>query len=440
MKNKALYIVKELRNAGYESVLAGGCVRDMLLGIEPHDYDIATNALPEVVEELFPKTIPIGKSFGVIVVMIENEPFEVATFRKDIYKKYRDGRHPDTVTFTSMKEDANRRDFTINALFYDPIEDKVIDYVNGQKDLKNKILRFVGDPIKRIDEDHLRMLRAVRFAARFDLSINSASKMAIKENAERIHDVSNERIQDELTKLLRIGKPRIAIELLEETNLLKEVLPEVEAMRNVEQNPEWHPEGDVLNHTIIMMEKLFENTENPRDELIWAALLHDIGKPATFTVEDGKIRNHAHEFVGAEMAKEFMKNLKFSNKFTEDVYWLIHDHMRIKKATKMRKSKLKKLLAQENLKELMSLAYADSLSSTKMTEWHEYILEKINEFEPEEIKPKQLVNGHDLIRLGFKPGPIFKEILEEIVELQLEEKINTREEALEYARSKKVNS
>jgi len=198
--------------------------------------------------------------------------------------------------------------------------------------------------------------------------------------------------------------------------------------------------GDVLNHTIIMMEKLFENTENPRDELIWAALLHDIGKPATFTIEDGKIRNHAHEFVGAEMAKEFMKNLKFSNKFTEDVYWLIHDHMRIKKAAKMRKSKLKKLLAQENLEELMSLAYADSLAATKMTEWHEYILEKINEFEPEEIKPKQLVNGHDLIELGFKPGPIFKKILEEIVELQLEEKINTREEALKYARSKKVNS
>jgi len=248
MKNKALYIVKELRNAGYESVLAGGSVRDMLLGIEPHDYDITTNATPGVVEELFPKTISIGKSFGVIVVMIENEPFEVATWRND--GEYHDGRHPDTVTFTSMKEDANRRDFTINALFYDPIEDKVIDYVNGQEDLKNKVLRFVGDPIKRIDEDRLRMLRAVRFAARFDLSIDSASKMAIKENAERIHDVSNERIQDELTKLLRIGKPRIAIELLEETNLLKEVLPEVEAMRNVEQNPEFHPEGATVQKII----------------------------------------------------------------------------------------------------------------------------------------------------------------------------------------------
>jgi len=434
MKDKALNIVKKLQDNGYDAVYAGGSVRDMLLGHKPHDYDIATNALPEKVEELFDLTLPIGKTFGVVVVMMDGDPFEVATFRTD--GEYLDGRHPSKVTYATIQEDAERRDFTINAMFYDPIEDHFIDLVDGKKDLENKNLRFVGDSQKRIDEDKLRMLRAVRFAVRFDMKIEDESFQAIVRNSHKIHEVSNERIQDELSKLFRLGESTRALDLLWSSGLLKQVLPEVANMKGCPQEPKWHPEGDVFEHTKIVMDLLFEENEDLKDETIWATLLHDIGKPPVTVYENGRVRSRAHEFVGADMAKERLKELKFSTKFIELVYNLIHDHMRIKKATKMRTAKLKRMLAQPYLVELMQLCRADSLSSTKMIEWYDYINEKLDTFEPEEIKPPRLIDGHDLIELGLEPGPIFRELLEDVTDKQLEDVLKSKEDAIRYIKEK----
>lgn len=428
MKN-TLTILKTLHEAGYEAVIAGGAVRDKLLGLTPHDFDIATSATPMEVEELFEKTLPHGKAFGVVVVMMPGmDPYEVATFRED--GEYLDGRRPSTVEFSNMEEDAKRRDFTINAMFWNPLKDEVIDLVGGKEDLKNKVLRFVGDPEERIIEDKLRLLRAVRFAVKFDFTMEEETFKAVTANAPKVAAVvSAERIQEELTKLFMLGKPREALDLLLATGLLHEVLPEVEALVNTPQNPKWHPEGSVFQHTIMVMEALDVNTSL----LVWSALLHDIGKPeTTFVDEEGVIKATGHENVGAELAEKMLRRLKFSNFFVGAVKALVADHMRVKYCVEMRKSKLKKLLAQENLLELKLLGKADSEASTGMLEWYEFLKKAEETFEPEEIRPDPLITGAHLIKLGFTPGPLFKEILDNVSTRQLEEELTTETEALEF--------
>ena len=425
-REKALHIVQTLRNQGRYAVLAGGCVRDMLLGIEPHDYDIATKAYPDEVEALFTNTKAVGKAFGVVLVNIEGTDFEVATFRSD--GEYFDGRRPSTVHFSDIKEDAERRDFTVNALFYDPLDKKVIDFVGGQEDLKNKILRFVGDPETRIKEDKLRLLRFVRFILKLGFEMNKESFLAVRLHSPDIYKVSPERIREELMKMLEVGKPRQMVQLLMGTHLMHHILPEVAELAECEQDSEWHPEGDVLTHTIMVMEEL-------KDEpslLQLAAMFHDIGKPSTSVVRDGRITNRGHASVGKEMTEKRMRELKFSNDEIELVTSLVHHHMKGHVAPHMKKSKLKRLLAEPWAEMLVKLAMADQKASHGDTEGAEFLKEKFETWEPEDVKPEPLITGNDLINLGLEPGPIFSEILDAVSDGQLEGDLNTWEEAIDY--------
>jgi poly(A) polymerase len=427
-KEKALHIVETLRNEGRYAVLAGGCVRDMLLGIKPKDYDIATEAYPDEVEALFPNTKAVGKAFGVVLVNIEGADFEVATFRSD--GEYLDGRRPSTVHFSSIEEDAKRRDFTVNALFYDPLDDKVIDFVGGMADLENKVLRFVGDPEERIEEDKLRLLRFVRFLLKLKFQMDEKSFMAVRMNAPAIFKVSSERIREELMKMLEVGQPRKMVQLLMQTHLMELILPEVAALDGCEQDPIWHPEIDTLVHTIMVMENLKD--EHPLLQL--AAMFHDVGKPTTMEVRDGRITNRGHASVGKEMTEKRMRELKFSNDEIDLVASLVHHHMKGHVAPHMRKSKLKRLLAEPWAEMLIKLAMADQKASHGDTNGAEFLKEKFETWEPEEIKPEPLVNGHDLIELGFKPGPIFSKILDTVSDEQLEGNLNTREEAIAFVK------
>lgn len=431
MNDKALYIVKTLVDYGFSAVYAGGCVRDMLLGLEPQDIDIATNALPDQIESIFPKTIPIGKSFGVIVVIVEGEQFEVATFRSD--GEYCDGRHPSSVSFCSLEEDAQRRDITINGMFYNPLSNEFIDVVSGQTDLKHKIIRFIGDPEKRIEEDKLRMLRAIRFAVRFNFEIDEESFVAIIKNSEGVNDISEERVGSEFTKILRCKNKRRALELLFESGILKIVLPQVYWMKGCEQPPEFHPEGDVWEHTIKALSLLKEDAS---DELLWATLLHDCGKPQTQTFED-RIRFTNHENIGSLIGENILWHLKFSNEFSGHVACMIQNHMRMGCAKEMKISKLKRLMNLYKFEEHLELHRVDCESSNGDLSSYNFILEKQKEFEknPEKVrldKLKRLVNGNDLLNLGYKQGPLLRKILTDIEDQILEEKIDTKEEAIEY--------
>lgn len=428
-REKALHIVETLRNEGRYAVLAGGCVRDMLLGIKPKDYDIATKAYPDEVESLFPKTKAVGKAFGVVLVNIEDTDFEVATFRSD--GEYLDGRRPSKVHFSSIEEDANRRDFTVNALFYDPLDKKVIDFVGGREDLKNKVLRFVGNAEDRIKEDKLRMLRFVRFALRLGFEMDHDSFMTVRKHAHEIFQVSPERIREELMKMLEVGKPREMVQLLMQTHLMELILPEVAALESCEQDEIWHPEGDVLTHTIMVMENLKD--EHPLLQL--AAMFHDIGKPATKEERDGRITNRGHASVGRELAEKRMKELKFSNEEIELVTSLVHHHMKGHVAPHMRKSNLKRLLAQPWAEELVKLAMADQEGSHGDTDGAEFLKEKFETWEPEEIKPEPLITGHDLMELGFKPGPIFSHILDAVSTEQLEGLLTSKFSAINYVKT-----
>jgi poly(A) polymerase len=403
----------------------------------PKDVDIATSATPDQVEALFEHTIPVGKSFGVIVVLVDGEQFEVATFRND--GQYSDGRRPDSVSFSSMREDAVRRDFTINGMFYNPITDQFVDYVNGQEDLKNKLVRFIGNPQDRIDEDRLRMLRAVRFAVRYDFGIDSESFQAVVKNAHRIIDISSERIRDELTKMLRQHKPRKMLNLLYHTGLLGMVLPGVKAMIGCMQNPAFHMEGDVFEHTIRVMEAL---SKDASDELLWATLLHDVGKPPCTVFDNGVIRSHGHAAMGAEMTQEILTHYKFPNKFIDRVVDLVADHMKPYEAAKMKKSTIRRLLGKPYFGELVNLCVADCEGTDKAEGSNgKFVMDWLPVFErvkanlkDEPVLPDPFINGRDLIGMGYTPGPIFREILEYVAELQLEGLVTTREAALDAAR------
>ena len=430
MEKTALAIVKDLKDRGFETYFAGGSVRDILLGKIPKDYDIVTSAKPEEIEDILEHTIPIGKKFGVILAVKNDHHFEIATFRSDA--AYTDGRRPDAVYFSDPKEDAFRRDFTINGMFYDPVSKQVLDFVGGQDDLKNKVLRFIGDPHERIVEDNLRLLRAIRFKNELELSYASGTFEAIKNNTKLIRNVSAERIHEELTKIL-IGKnPGQAIREMSETGILEIILPELEELKGVKQPELYHKEGDVFEHTLESIDSL---PENPSKELAWAVLLHDIGKPATFSV-DSRIRFNGHAEKGAELAGEIGKRLKFSNETTNNLQWLVKHHMMFGGFDKMKKTRQAHWIHQPLFGELLELLRADALGAKpKDLSLYDQLKKLADEKELLLPKPEVLLTGKEIIeKFGVAQGPKIGEILDAVHHAQMEEKIRTKEDALELAR------
>ena len=439
----ALRIVERLRAAGYEAYFAGGCVRDLLLGVEAKDFDVATSAIPEKVLALFPKTFAVGAHFGVILVCDDVEGreivTEVATFRSD--GAYLDGRHPAEVRFsTSAREDVLRRDFTINGMMLDPILQRetcsltsaVLDYVGGQNDLREGVVRAIGDPRRRFEEDKLRMLRAVRFAARLGYTIEPETERAIRELAPGIKQVSRERVRDELTRMLTEGRAARAFDLLDRTGLLQQVLPEVSRMDGVEQPPEFHPEGDVWVHTLLLLEKL---PSGASPTLAWGALLHDIGKPATFSHNPpDRIRFNGHVEVGVRIAHEILRRLRFSNEDCAQILSLVENHMRFGDVEKMKESTLKRFFRLPHFDEHLALHRMDCLSSHGDLSLYEFAKRKREEMPEDEVRPTLLVTGRDLIAAGYKPGPVFKEMLRLAEDAQLEGRIQSTKEGLALIR------
>jgi poly(A) polymerase len=443
-KDFAISIIKELRQHGFQAYLAGGCVRDLLLKREPADYDIATSATPAEVMEMFPDTYAVGAQFGVVLVPLPEDQrapadenvisktraVEVATFRSDL--GYSDGRRPDEVRFSQdPREDVARRDFTINGMMLDPVSSEVLDFVGGRRDLGAGIVRAIGDPKVRLAEDKLRMLRAVRFAARFEYVIEAETLAAIRGLAHEIRVVSRERVRDELTKMLTEGHARRAFLLLDESGLLKEVLPEILAMKGVEQPPEFHPEGDVFVHTLLLLENLPQPCS---PALAWGALLHDVGKPATFRVAPDRIRFDNHVEVGVKIAEGICERLRFSNHDASQVLALVDNHMRFGHVTRMKESTLKKFLRLPGFEEHLALHRADSLASHGNLSTYELVRAKLAEIPPEKIRPAALVTGDDLIASGYAPGPRFREILDAVEDGQLEGRLLSREAAIEFVR------
>ncbi len=430
MENAARRIVEVLRSAGHEAYYAGGCVRDLLLGKTAHDYDIATSARPDEVTALFPRTVAVGAHFGVIMVIEENKPFEVATFRND--GNYGDGRRPDSVTFATAEEDAQRRDFTINGLFLDPVSNEVIDFVGGRRDLEAHVIRAIGDPALRFNEDKLRVLRGVRFAAALGFKIEPATWEAIRAFAGEVPVVSAERIRDELSRIFLHPNRVRGFDLLDASGLLRILLPEVDVLKGCVQPPEFHPEGDVFVHTRLMLELLPEKVSLP---LVLAVLFHDLGKPPTFQRDEtGRIRFNGHEYVSAQLTREIMTRLRFSNAEIEATEAIVRNHMAFKDVQKMRVAKLKRFLARETIDDELELHRVDCTSSHGMLDNYEFLLAKREEFANEPLIPPPLVTGHDLIALGWKPGPIFKRALDAVETLQLEGRLRDRDEALAWLR------
>jgi poly(A) polymerase len=443
MKRHAIHVVRELRRHGFQSYLAGGCVRDMVLGLNPTDYDVTTDATPDDVMRIFPETYAVGAQFGVVLVPVPKEgrefdpagpphPIEVATFRSD--GLYTDGRHPDKVQYSQApEEDVQRRDFTINGLLMDPLaDDRVLDFVGGRADLESGIVRAIGDPPRRFQEDKLRMLRGVRFAARFGYTIDPATFTAMKRLAPGILQVSRERVRDELTKMLTEGSARQAFELLDEAGLLQEVLPEITRMHGVEQPPQFHPEGDVWVHTMMLLAQLPVGCSRT---LAWGALLHDVGKPSTFRVAPDRIRFDGHVEVGVAMAREICHRLHFSNDDTEQILALVANHMRFKDVERMKPSTLKRFLRLPKFEEHLELHRIDCKASHGGLKCYDFAAEAVRSIPQEEIRPEPLLSGSDLIAMGFKPGPNFKEILAAVEDAQLEGRVRTREEAEAWVRS-----
>jgi poly(A) polymerase len=425
----ALTIVRTLSGAGHRALFAGGVVRDLLLGNPVSDIDIATSALPGEVEGLFPRTIGVGKQFGVMIVVLDSTNYEVATFRTE--GGYLDGRHPGSVRFTSAEEDAQRRDFTVNSLFLDPQTKMIIDYTGGLGDLERHLLRTVGNPAERFDEDKLRILRAVRFACQLGFEIDPDTWLELKRQAGKLLQVSWERIRDELLKIITGPAPASGLDLLSASGILDVILPEVAAMRGVPQPPEFHPEGDVFVHTRLMFEIA---GRVPDASLALAILLHDVGKPPTLTVRD-RIRFDGHDQKGAEMAEAISRRLRLSTEQIAEVTELVREHLRFIPVQEMRESTLKRFLRKENVEKHLELHRLDCLASHGDLTSYNFCRAKLEEFSQEAMRPEPLVNGHDLIALGLKPGPLFSEILSSLEDLQLEGKILTREEALEWVRS-----
>jgi poly(A) polymerase len=427
----AVEVVRRLRDAGYQALWAGGCVRDELLGLCPQDYDVATNARPEEVMRIFRRTRAVGESFGVIKVLgprsgAELLEVEVATFRSDV--SYSDGRHPDAVVFSSDREDALRRDFTINGMFFDPIENRLIDYVGGQEDLKARVLRAIGEPPQRFAEDKLRMLRAVRIATRFDLTIEPNTAQAIQGMAHQITQVSAERIADELRRLLIDPRRSWGVARLDELGLVAAILPELLPMKGLLQGPPSAPTGDLWTHVLQVLDHLGSQPSFP---LALAALLHDVGKPRTIGRTPDRYTFHSHEHVGRRLAGEIGARLKLSNAERERVEWLVEKHQFLSDARQMRTSKLKMTLAHPGIRELLALHRADALASGRSTDHVDYCEQLLREWTDADLNPTPLITGHDLTRLGLAPGPLYKRLLDAVREAQLEGTIKTPKQALE---------
>jgi tRNA nucleotidyltransferase/poly(A) polymerase len=432
MRNAASNVVRTLVKAGHEAVFAGGCVRDTLRGVEPKDYDVATSARPEEVQALFAQSVPVGAHFGVIIVRMGPHQIEVATFRRD--GAYSDGRRPDSVEFTSAVEDAKRRDFTVNGLFYNPLTDEVLDYVDGRVDLERKILRAIGDARARFREDHLRLLRAVRFATVLDFAIEADTWAAMQELAPEVASVSAERIREELVKIFLHPNRVRGFDLLVDSGLMKAVLPEILALQGCEQPPQWHPEGDVFKHTRIMLDLLPAKVSLP---LVLSVLFHDIAKPVTFSVDEtGRIRFNGHDKLGAEMTEGILRRLKFPNDVINPTVAAVANHMMFKDVQKMRISKLKRIMARPTYEDEMELHRVDCMSSNGLSDNYEFLRAKEIEFAADEkpLVPKPLIDGHEVMSMGVPPGPRVGEILRTVQDLQLEGTLNSPEEAREWVR------
>ena len=430
LQDKAVHIVQCLREAGHEAYLAGGCVRDRLLGRPPKDYDIATGATPRSIQDLFTDTVPVGSRFGSVVVVMDGDPFEVTTFRSD--GPYSDGRRPVHVRYGTLEEDVRRRDFTINAMMYDPVDDRVIDLVNGREDLDRGLVRAIGDPDERFAEDRLRMVRAVRLACGLGFVIDPPTVQAIRGHAAAITQVAWERIGVEVTRILTEGGARRGVELLDETGLLEVILPEVAAMKGCEQTPDYHPEGDVYVHTLLLL----ENMDNPTETLAYGCLLHDVAKPPCRQPVGERVTFHGHPELGADMSTEILRRLKRSRAVTERVAWLVRYHLRYTQAPKMRLSTLKRFLREDGIHELLELCRIDALSSNADLGYYDFCRRKLAELGEEEVRPEPLLRGRDLIRLGYAPGPSFSGMLEAVEEAQLEGALRTREQAVEWVRQR----
>jgi len=430
LRTLARDIVRRLADAGHRALFAGGCVRDLLLGVAPKDYDVATSAKPDEVMKLFTRTVPVGVAFGVVRVLDKGDhplAVEVATFRGE--SGYADGRHPTEIHFTNEVEDVKRRDFTVNGLLYDPIKAEVHDYVGGRADLSAKILRAIGDPHQRFAEDHLRLLRAVRFAAQLGFEIEPATFAAVQACAPNIVSISAERVRAELNRMLSGPHPRRALELLKASGLLCHILPEVDALAGVQQPAQFHPEGDVWTHTLMLLGQL---SCAPLSVAL-GALFHDIGKPPTFTLTD-RIRFNEHERVGAEMTSKIMRRLKYSNEEVERVVALVKGHMAFKDVDHMRPSTLKKFLRQQHFDEHLALHKIDCLASHGSLEAYDFCREQLGRESEETLRPAPLATGADLIALGLKPGPRFKQILQELEDRQLEGALKDKPSAIQFVR------
>ena len=437
---EASNIARALRAHGYSAYLVGGCVRDLLLNREPADYDVATSATPDEVIRIFPQTFAVGAQFGVVLVPVrrdtpEGEPdnyaIEVATFRSD--GAYSDGRHPDEVQFSKdARLDVQRRDFTINGLLLDPDTREVLDYVGGRDDLQRGIIRTIGEAHQRFAEDKLRMLRAVRFAARFGYTVDERTFAAIRELAPQIHQVSRERVRDEILKMLTEGRARRAFELLDQTDLLEQVLPEIKKMQGVAQPPQYHPEGDVWIHTLMLLEGLPAGCPKT---LALGALLHDVGKPPTFRVAPDRIRFDGHAEIGTKMAAEICRRFRLSNDDTGQVLSLVANHMRFGDVMRMKDSTLKRFFRLPRFEQHLELHRLDCQSSHRDLSLYKFANEKFHALPEEQIRPTPLITGDDLIAAGFKPGPQFKALLTAVEDAQLDESISTKEEAMELVKS-----
>ncbi len=422
-------VVKKLKKAGHEAYFVGGSVRDLLRGLEPAEFDIVTSATPREVRALFDHTVAVGEKFGVILVIEEGLSYEVATYRID--RAYADGRRPSRVEFAALaEEDVKRRDFTINGLLMDPETCLVFDYVGGVEDLKKRIIRTIGNPEERFAEDHLRMLRAIRLAANLGFEVEPATFAAIKRNAKAIRRISAERIRNEITRTITRGGARRGMELLSDSGLLAEVLPEVEALRGVDQPERFHPEGDVWEHTLRLLEMLPGREDRETDpRLAWGALLHDVGKPLTRSEDARGIHFYGHSKKGEEIAEAVMQRLRFSRSDIETVVAMIRHHMLFINVTDMRPNRLKRFLRMPDFDLHLELHRLDSLASHGNLENYEFCRKKLAEFASEDLRPPPLITGKDLIALGFEPGPLFKEIKRYVEDAQLDGEISTPEEA-----------
>ncbi|HEU5122822.1 MAG TPA: CCA tRNA nucleotidyltransferase [Verrucomicrobiae bacterium] len=432
MRSAAVRIVQSLQNAGHSAFWVGGCVRDFFLGRNPGDYDIVSSALPDEIEKLFPRTIPVGRKFGVMIVLEDGHEFQVATFRAEA--DYQDGRHPEQVTFGDAMADARRRDFTVNGLFYDPMREQLHDWVGGKADLDAKIIRTIGSPAERFAEDHLRLLRAIRFAAQLDFQIEPETFAALQQHAEKIVSISAERIRDELIKLFSPPHAARGLELLRESGLMEHVFSELVPTITCEQSPDFHPEGSVFNHIRLMLEKM---PLEAHPLLPWAVLLHDIAKPLTASrdAETGSIHFYEHERIGEEMAIRILERLRFPRKQIEAVAKAVRCHMQFKDAPQMRKATLRRLLMRETFPLEIELHRLDCLGSHQRLDIYDFLLEQARELEkqPQIIPP--LITGNDLIALGFSPGPQLGSLLAELREKQLQDELTTRDQALEWAKA-----